>query len=128
MSKHTPGPWQICGARGCSCRMIWGDSGEVCIGVAHSAHWKSAIGDPWPKDEMADANARLIAAAPDLLAACKAYIAFENYELPSYAIGSTATTEEKVQEYREHMRKESDIRQQTQEAIAKAGRARSMST
>lgn len=75
MSKYTPGPWRICGAKDCKCRMIWSGDGEACISVAHGDHWKEVIGDPWPIDDVADANARLIAAAPELLVACKALLA-----------------------------------------------------
>jgi hypothetical protein len=69
MSGHTPGPWKACGCGKCgqvSCsdhpvckveRGDWGDSAEMVYGHI-------------PIEE-GDANARLIAAAPDLLEALK---------------------------------------------------------
>lgn len=57
MSKHTPGPWTV------------GEDGDVIWG----ARWKGAITHvatvPFSKDPRVSADARLIAAAPDLLAA-----------------------------------------------------------
>lgn len=58
MSKHTPGPWKpACGARGTTCRhpaILW-DGGQV-----GNATWQGS-------EAATDANARLIAAAPELL-------------------------------------------------------------
>lgn len=50
MSKHTPGPWVV------------GNVGEVVAGG-------TTLADVYGDDEQADVDARLIAAAPDLLAA-----------------------------------------------------------
>jgi len=55
--KHTPGPWTI-RADG---QYIVGDTQPVC--------------DIRPTNPSKQANAKLIAAAPDLLAACKAVLA-----------------------------------------------------
>lgn len=55
MSKHTPGPWRI------------GDAGYTVFGPPN--------GNPSPETVAATThkkNARLIAAAPELLAACEA--------------------------------------------------------
>ena len=54
MSAHTPGPWRIvdAGMRGVECR---DEKGRVIFDTAPIAH----------------GNARLIAAAPELLAACR---------------------------------------------------------
>ena len=69
MSGHTKGPWHVCGCGKCGqvscsdypiCRVErgdWGDSAEMVYG-----HIPIAEGD---------ANARLIAAAPDLLEAAQ---------------------------------------------------------
>lgn len=62
-AKHTPGPWKpACGARGSTCRhpAILHDGGQV-----GNATWQGS-------EAATDANARLIAAAPDLLEALKA--------------------------------------------------------
>lgn len=59
-AKHTPGPWKpACGARGSTCRhpAILHDGGQV-----GNATWQGS-------EAATDANARLIAAAPDLLEA-----------------------------------------------------------
>lgn len=50
MSEHTPGPWVV------------GNVGEVVAGG-------TTLADVYGDDEQADVDARLIAAAPDLLAA-----------------------------------------------------------
>jgi hypothetical protein len=64
---HTKGPWKVDGANaqwgdGTKVRAIWGNEGEGMGAVA------------WVTDdyfEELEANARLIAAAPELLEACK---------------------------------------------------------
>ena len=58
MSKHTPGPWRV-GGRGEYLNQL---NIEPCIGVAYG------------HDVELIANARLIAAAPDLLEALEALI------------------------------------------------------
>jgi hypothetical protein len=64
MSKHTPGPWNN-NKWNCHEHQISALGGTVAL-VSHSHSLIS--------EESADANARLIAAAPDLLEACKALI------------------------------------------------------
>mgnify|MGYP001587573306 CR=1 FL=1 len=61
MSKHTPGPWKCEGGRQI----------ETSSGVFYLAYGHDKFGNPNFRDlcEL-DQNARLIAAAPDLLAAC----------------------------------------------------------
>lgn len=72
MSEHTPGPWQVWygGLDGDTYFTIgskYGDvSGVVC---------DYAVPSPRPSAEVR-ANARLIAAAPDLLAACQAALPY----------------------------------------------------
>jgi hypothetical protein len=68
--RHTPGPWKIepCFNAGEKIAYaIESDGGEnppaYIADVMISAHY--------PKEEVATANARLIAAAPELLEACK---------------------------------------------------------
>lgn len=70
MSAHTPGPWAVCDEppneywyKGLTIGVADpGDARRVCD--VHD--WGLAFGD-----EMTKANAHLIAAAPDLLAACE---------------------------------------------------------
>lgn len=61
---HTPGPWAVDEIRSVQA-ITW--CGEVCI---------ADVGGNADEEEQL-ANARLIAAAPDLLAACEAMIAAE---------------------------------------------------
>lgn len=88
--KFTPGPWHTCGNGQCKCKQIW--SNEHPVAQITSGKW----GDDYPSlkvsgpslqlkveavmeqitygevdEETAVANARLIAAAPDLLAALR---------------------------------------------------------
>lgn len=60
MSQHTPGPWQIQGEEI--------HSAEYVLGAVYG------IDDYSEEDTEADANARLIAAAPELLQACQELI------------------------------------------------------
>lgn len=61
--KHTPGPWEYGEERGL-CREIHADNGPELFAIAQTRH-----GDP----EICEANARLIAAAPELLEALIAF-------------------------------------------------------
>ena len=67
MNKHTPGPWTLDGDE------VRGGQGNCFIAVASfaSAYAKSGR---FTKEEQA--NARLIAAAPELLEACKKALDF----------------------------------------------------
>ena len=90
-TKFTPGPWSACNEGKCKCKIISSNEDHVCTVI--SGEW----GDTWPAlrlvgdgrfdmkaeayietdaygsipEEVAIANARLIASAPDLLAALK---------------------------------------------------------
>lgn len=70
MSKHTPGPWCLSDES----PMIIEDKHKVIVGSAstypHSGYF--------PSENEAKANARLIAAAPDLLEALKSIAEFWN--------------------------------------------------
>ena len=70
MKLHTPGPWARIIADGYTVRhpQIYSDTGPIA-----NATW---LGDG-RVDEL-NANARLIAAAPDLLAALEALLDYEN--------------------------------------------------
>lgn len=72
-AKHTPAPWRlphfVSEESGCDCGYIFANDDRM--GAVASVHFhKRECDDNPPKDE-AKANARLIAAAPDLLAALK---------------------------------------------------------
>lgn len=62
MSKHTPGPWEAKGWRVCANLAEGGPPLTVICDTANNKASRT------PENE---ANARLIAAAPDLLVACK---------------------------------------------------------
>lgn len=68
-AKHTPGPWKACLNGECECGYVFGDGGDVYVARALGPGDEE---DPRPTREMQKANARLIAAAPDLLAAAEA--------------------------------------------------------
>ncbi len=74
MSKHTPGPWH--------CRVHGVHEGEYTIRCQTYGYAPLAIvrGDKRSTKAQAHENARLIAAAPDLLEALKAMVkAFHTY-------------------------------------------------
>jgi hypothetical protein len=80
MSSHTPGPWPVphfATGHGCDCRYIL--AGEHMGGIAEvyvdNGKKVSDGGNDCPPIEEAKANARLIAAAPELLAALKRIVA-----------------------------------------------------
>ena len=55
--KHTPGPWEACG------KAVHAETGREIVFGSHNTRSGS--------DEEQRANARLIAAAPELLEACR---------------------------------------------------------
>ena len=81
----TPGPWRACHGGECSCRQVWSIPGDcpvftaketdpkevVQVGLAHHK-WGDAADMIYGEipEQMTFANARLIAAAPDLYSAC----------------------------------------------------------
>ena len=71
MSKHTPGPWRIGslesydGYTGQPYRNVWAGQDEAATVVARAIRSDGAMTND------VDADARLIASAPDLLAICK---------------------------------------------------------
>lgn len=81
MSRHTPGPWQVphfATDSPCECRSVVALAcypGAICEIFADNGKSIGDGGNGAPPLEQAKANARLIAAAPDLLAACKLAIA-----------------------------------------------------
>lgn len=69
MSKHTPGPWK-CRADNTGVD-VSGSDGFMLARIA----WFDEAGDPAGDNDPAVANANLIAAAPDMLAALKPFAA-----------------------------------------------------
>jgi len=65
MTKHTPGPWAVA------------DVGEVVV-CATGRTLCDVYSSFGTGEEQADADARLIAAAPDLLAALEAFVEAEH--------------------------------------------------
>jgi hypothetical protein len=63
-TKHTPGPWRVAAMRGFAGSIGVGPKGETAVAVIAA--------DAFPSER--EANARLIAAAPELLAALRAMI------------------------------------------------------
>lgn len=72
MSNYTPGPWEVAGYNGHDF------THEVTTAVRPSSEREliaSVVAYPHPpRSEEAEANARLISAAPELLAVCKALL------------------------------------------------------
>lgn len=68
-SKHTPGPWKVCGGATPHYKAIHSCHGYIVFGMADSTE-DMERDEPIqaPDFETQRANARLIAAAPDLLA------------------------------------------------------------
>lgn len=62
MSKHTPGPWSVDEPH-----QVWAESAGEYVAITQVEEWETL-----PRDQV-EANARLIAAAPDLLEALKAF-------------------------------------------------------
>ena len=75
----TPGPWTACKNGECSCGFIWAGDNNTQVATAHGP---SALGQDWfgadlaPNEAAQKANAHLIAAAPDLLAALEDVMAW----------------------------------------------------
>ena len=102
MAEHTPGPWFVFPNGHCvggPTGLLDADPNEKTAGVA-------MCGMRLRTEEEIEANARLIAAAPDLLAACEDYLR----ELQSWSESNTPPTDSTMAE----------LRQRTADAIAKA--------
>lgn len=68
--KWTPGPWSEHGKGGCECGQIFGPDGNAVIAIVQGPNHLGPDGpDCVPNREAQQANARLIAAAPDLVEA-----------------------------------------------------------
>lgn len=74
MTKHTPGPWQLARAPQISRRvMMPDDTVEIRAGSGNGGLIACLYARNWPHG-MDEGNARLIAAAPDLLEALEAIL------------------------------------------------------
>lgn len=73
-TKHTPGPWHIIHEPTLSTYHIRVE--DLDAAPVASLFYSSGGSRPQLSRELIDANARLIAAAPDLLAACEAALSF----------------------------------------------------
>jgi hypothetical protein len=80
MSGHTPGPWSVCGAQDgkCPCSSVLYKDGVICEVRDSNSDMADATGHA-PSPEEAQANKRLIAAAPELLEALKIVAGSENW-------------------------------------------------
>jgi hypothetical protein len=81
--KHTPGPWRIFNAGRGRTLSIHGPRGELGTNEDCVVNWPGFDSCDKPKRERV-ANARLIAAAPDLLEALEAFAAAEFGEMDAY--------------------------------------------
>src|SRR5690606_3860687 len=100
MSKHTPGPWKLKHVKnghhifmGQATRTPWHYPSHCKIEYEH---------DVWPEDgeqyEEAEANARLIAAAPELLGVCKSALSFIEALRNNGTINRTWSGEERLRQ------------------------------
>lgn len=106
MSKHTPGPWQYE-----SLPAVVTDANRCIIAVTVGPERTVAVADV----KQQRANARLIAAAPDLLEACNRLlmqVEVEQREVPNALTGHPASRELHLQMV--------EAKQAAREAIAKA--------
>ena len=90
--KSTPGPWHACGNGKCACKQVWspdypvakvecGKWGDDYVSIRLTGESLLLKAEPFMdqitygeiSEDVAEANARLIAAAPDLLEVLKTY-------------------------------------------------------
>ena len=66
-TKHTPGPWKRCGEDrdGCPCGLVYATGADFGIATTYLSEY--GFEAPMPDVEARKANARLIAAAPEML-------------------------------------------------------------
>jgi hypothetical protein len=73
MSQHTPGPWKAFG------RGIF--MGDLLVGTTtHTSDVEKSPYGKFPESEACEANARLIAAAPDLLEAAQSVLDYADMD------------------------------------------------
>ncbi len=90
MTEHTPGPWKKCGGGTPRYTAVHSAKGYIVFQMADRVMDKER-GEPLPAPDYHEqqANARLIAAAPDLLAACEASL-----KMFDHTIGRPLVTDE----------------------------------
>ena len=94
MSKHTKGPWHR------RARMIVGNETTKSEGI--TGRVVCSVGEYWADDEEAKANARLIAAAPELLEAAKNSLQqLKMFQHAACYVGSLETSNEIVEKLKE---------------------------
>lgn len=133
MSKHTPGPWEIVNATDVFTKL--GATSAEGTETAHNDGWRIADCASIPttnKDgeqcelsfREAHANARLIAAAPELLEACQTFAEWLRREEEGLPGGIVRGTPEGERQWRiwwdENLRICNLAQQQVRAAIAKA--------
>ena len=74
MTKHTPGPWKA--------RTAITDQGQPLVILPHDGNLVIARMCINKGETKMEANARLIAAAPELLKACKEFVFLEKTNMP----------------------------------------------
>lgn len=115
MSKHTPGPWSVPHmARdevACNCAYVLAEPymGSICTISISDGKTISDFGNDCPPLDEARANARLIAAAPDLLEAMQAAIECGMVPVSSAKEGGATAHSQQVR-----------VADQIRDAIAKA--------
>lgn len=85
-TKHTPGPWKVCGLRADS--EAWRDGNIISDVTYDTIALCNKTASTVMLDGQLEANARLIAAAPELLEALKALLAYDEQDagcIPSHA-------------------------------------------
>jgi len=93
--QHTPGPWKFGGK---SSWEIYAPDGESICTVSAAEQWQDGICDVKHERSIAKANARLIAAAPDLLAlAERALFALREFEIMPELAGALDAAIAKVE-------------------------------
>ena len=107
-AQHTPGPWRSansddwnvsCDLHGTSSYVAIGQANgkPVCFAVAHSP----SLFDTASSDAELDANARLIAAAPELLEACQTFAEWLRREEAGFPAETRFTTADGEAKWRE---------------------------
>ena len=80
-TKHTPGPWVVCTQDGDHyANTIFAES-QLCDGLIEAKAWDSHVASAGLDHKNFEANARLIAAAPDLLSVLIEFVGSASVEM-----------------------------------------------
>lgn len=97
VSKHTPGPWELCGGYTPAYSAITSNDGYIVFGMADASnHTEHGRPIKAPGVETQRANARLIAAAPELLnmlKVCAKIVTADGYTIGDEAAALIAKAE-----------------------------------